>query len=111
MLDDLTFRRDASGTLEALRKALICAETEAEFEVEEQNGALHITFDEPPSEFVLTPNLPVRQIWISTPSTNLKLDWDDVSHTFVLPQTGESLHPLVARLVNDHLGSGDILLG
>jgi len=110
MLDDLTFRRHADSALGSLKKALVLAETDADFEVEEQNGALHITFDEPPSKFVLTPNAPVRQIWISAFSTSLTLDWDDVAQNFVLPKTGESLKPLVARLINEHLGSGEIVL-
>ncbi|MEO6964921.1 MAG: iron donor protein CyaY [Acidobacteriaceae bacterium] len=110
MLEDLTFRRHADIALGSLKKALILAETDAEFEVEDQDGALHITFDEPLSKFVLTPNTPVRQIWISAPSANLKLDWDDFAQNFVLPKTGESLQPLVARLMNDHLGSGEIVL-
>lgn len=105
MLDEITFRRHADAALESLKKALILAESDADFEVEEQNGALNITFDEPPAKFVLTPNTPVRQIWISALSTSFKLDWDEAVQTFVLPKTGEALKPLVARLITEHLGS------
>lgn len=110
MQDELTFRRRADSALESLKKALILAEADADFEVEEQNGVLNITFDEPPSKFVLTPNAPVRQIWISALSTSFKLDWDDASQTFVLAKTGESLKPLVGRLITEHLGHGEITL-
>ncbi len=110
MLDEITFRRHADAALESLKKALILAESDADFEVEEQNGVLQIGFDEPPSKFVLTPNAPVRQIWISALSTSFKLDWDESSQSFVLPKTGEPLKPLVARLIREHLGGDEITL-
>ena len=110
MLDAITFRRHADASLESLKKTLIQAESDADFEVEEQNGVLNITFDEPPSKFVLTPNTPVRQIWISALSTSFKLDWDEATQSFMLLKTGESLKPLVARLINEHLGGSAIVL-
>lgn len=110
MLDEITFRRHADAALESLKKILIQAESDADFEVEEQNGVLNITFDEPPSKFVLTPNAPVRQIWISALSTSFKLDWDDATQSFVLAKTGESLKPLVARLITEHLGGETVVL-
>ncbi len=110
MLDERSFRCHADSALDSLRKALVLAESDADFEVEEQNGALHITFDGPPSKFVLTPNAPVRQIWISAFSASFQLDWNDVTQNFVLPKTGESLNALVARLINEHLGGGDFVL-
>jgi len=110
MLDEITFRRHADASLESLKKSLILAESDADFEVEEQNGVLQISFEEPPSKFVLTPNAPVRQIWISALSTSFKLDWDETANAFVLAKTGESLRPLVARLITEHLGGETVLL-
>lgn len=110
MLDEITFRRHADSALESLKKVLILAESDADFEVEEQNGVLTISFDEPPGKFVLTPNAPVRQIWISALSTSFKLDWDEASQTFILPKTGESFQPLVARLITEHLGGQQVVL-
>ncbi len=110
MLDEITFRRHADSALESLKKALILAESDADFEVEEQNGVLNISFEEPPSKFVLTPNTPVRQIWISALSTSFKLDWDEAAHSFVYPKTGESLKPLVGRLITEHLGNAEVIL-
>jgi iron donor protein CyaY len=104
MLDELEFRRLAESALEALKRHLIEREEEDEagFEVEEQNGVLNVTFEEPPSKFVITPNTPVRQIWISALSTSFKLDWDETSKVFVLPRTGEQLQPLVDRLIEEN---------
>jgi CyaY protein len=101
MQDELEFRRAAEKSLEQLKKHLIAREEEDEagFEVEEQNGVLIVAFEDPPSKFVITPNTPVRQIWISALSTSFKLDWDEKTSTFVLPRTGETLEPLVDRLI------------
>ena len=90
--------------MEDLKRSLIAAEESADMEVEDQSGALHISFDEPPGRFVISPNAPARQIWISALSTSFKLDWSDDAKTFVLAKTGEALKPLVSRLINQQLG-------
>lgn len=90
--------------MDSLKRALIQAEDSADLEVEDQSGALHISFEEPPGRFVISPNAPVRQIWISALSTSFKLDWSDDQNDFVLLKTGEKLKDLVARLINEQLG-------
>jgi CyaY protein len=107
MLDESEFRRHADREVEHLKQSLIKAEEDGGFEVEENNGALNIVFEEPPSKFVVTPNTPVRQIWISALSTSFKLEWSAADSTFILPKTGERLLPLAARLINQHLGKAN----
>lgn len=104
MLDELEFRRLAEGALDSLKRHLIAREEEDEsgFEVEEQNGVLNVIFEEPPGKFVITPNTPVRQIWISALSTSFKLDWEPGAGAFVLPRTSEQLEPLVDRLIEEN---------
>jgi len=104
MMDELEFRRTAESALEALKRHLIQREEEADagFEVEEQNGVLNVLFDDPPGKFVITPNTPIRQIWISALSTSFKLDWDAKASTFVLQRTREQMTPLVDRLIEEH---------
>jgi len=110
MLDELQFRQKAEAALENLKQKLIRAEEDGEFEVEEQNGVLNILFEQPVAKFVLTPNTPVRQIWISALSTSFKLEWSDEAGAFVLPKTGEDLTKVVARVINTHLGLETIVL-
>ena len=110
MVNELTFRKHADAAIESLKKSLIAAEEDGDFEAEEQNGVLHIVFDEPPAKFVITPNTPVRQIWISALSTSFKLDWSEDAQAFILPRDGTLLKPLVARLINEHLGTNSITL-
>ena len=62
-------------------------------------------FGDPGSKFVVTPNTPVRQIWISALSTSFKLEWNQASAQFVLPKTGEALQPLTARLIQQYLSA------
>lgn len=110
MLDELSFRRNADQAIESLKKSLIVAEESGDFEAEEQNGVLNVVFDEPPGKFVITPNTPVRQIWISALSTSFKLDWSEERGDFFSPKDSLALKPLVARLINQHLGSNSIVL-
>jgi iron donor protein CyaY len=111
MLDEQTFRRHADQAIESLKQSLIDAEEDGGFEVEENSGALNVVFEEPPAKFVITPNAPVRQIWISALSTSFKLDWSDAANGFIHPKDSLSLKPLVAKLINQQLGEGTVTLG
>ena len=109
MLDENDFRKQADAALESLKQSLITAEESADLEVEDQSGALHISFEDG-SRFVISPNAPVRQIWISALATSFKLDWSDGNRAFVLQKTGEELKPLVSRLINQQLGEEAVTL-
>jgi len=110
MLDEKTFRKHAEAALEELKKALLAAEEDGGFEVEEQNGVLNILFEDTGARFVITPNAPVQQIWISALTTSFKLEWSAAAHDFVLPKDGTPLRPLVARLIQQQLGDSTITL-
>jgi iron donor protein CyaY len=105
MMDEQKFRSLVETALHSLMQHLIVREEEDEagFEVEEQGGVVNVVFEEPAAKFVITPNAPMRQIWISARSTSFKLDWDEQETAFVLPRTGEKLEPLVDRLISEHL--------
>jgi iron donor protein CyaY len=110
MLDEIAFRNHADAALSSLKQSLITAEESADIEVEDQSGALHISFDDG-SRFVISPNAPVRQIWISALATSFKLDWSEAERDFVLGKTNEKLKPLMARLINQQLGEEAVHLG
>ncbi|HTJ29478.1 MAG TPA: iron donor protein CyaY [Acidobacteriaceae bacterium] len=101
MADEKAFRRAADEAIEDLKQELFDAEEEGGFEVEENAGALYVIFEKPAGKFVITPNAPVQQIWISARNTSFKLDL--TSEGFVLAKTGETLSPLVKRLIEAHL--------
>ena len=111
MLDEATFRRESDNSLEALKQAIIAAEDDSGgFEFEDNNGVMNILFDNGSSKFVVTPNTPVRQIWISAQATSFKLEWSEAAKRFILPKTGEALIPLTERLLREHLGNANIKL-
>jgi CyaY protein len=112
MLDEATFRRESDRALESLKQALIAAEDDSgSFEFEDNNGVMNIIFENGSSKFVVTPNTPVRQVWISAQATSFKLEWSDATQAFVLSKTGEPLIPLTERLLREHLGDPSIKLG
>jgi CyaY protein len=103
-LSDQEFRLQADRALEDLQRALVPLADEHGFEVELQNGVLQVIFEEPSAaKFVVSPNAPVRQIWLSALSRSYKLTWSPDSSAFVLD--GETLSSLVARLAHQHLNS------
>jgi CyaY protein len=111
MLDEASFRRESDHALETLKQALIAAEDSSDgFEFEDNNGVMNIVFEDGSAKFVVTPNTPVRQIWISAQATSYKLEWSESAHAFVLPKTGEALVPLTQRLLREHLNDPSITL-
>jgi iron donor protein CyaY len=110
-MDEQDFRRHADESLESLKRSLLRAEESAEIEVEESAGALKVIFEEPPGTFVISPNAPVKQIWISALSTSFKLDWSEPAGDFVLSKTGENIKALLSRLINQQLGEEAVTLG
>lgn len=103
MLDEQQFRLKSDAALERLYRALVKAADEYDFEVD-FGGTLTVEFDDPPAKFVVSPNAPVRQIWISAHAKSYKLDWDEVRETFVLPESGQSLNELMAEAVGQQIG-------
>ena len=55
------------------------------------------------TKFVVSPNAPVRQIWVSALGKSYKLSWSDEFGAFAL--TGEPLNSLLARLARELLAA------
>lgn len=103
-MDEQTFQREADKALTALNKALIEAAEEFDLDCDFSAGALTISFEDPPARFVVSPNSPVRQIWVSANVKSYKFDWNAGRQAFVLPGTGQTLNELVGEAVSTHLG-------
>lgn len=101
-LSEQEFRLEADRALDQAQRALLPLADLEDFEVELQNGVLQIQFEAPaPSKFVVSPNAPMRQIWVSAMSRSYKLSWDSEKAVFVLD--GEPLALLLERLAKDYL--------
>ena len=102
-LTDQEFAARADEALDALQRGLMDLADREGFEVELQGGVLNIYFEEPTeTRFVVSPNAPVRQIWVSALVRSYKLSWSAGRGAFELD--GESLTVLMERLVHIHLG-------
>jgi CyaY protein len=103
-LSDQDFRLKADQALEHAQRALSSIDDADDVEIELNNGVLQIVFEEPaPTKFVVSPNAPVRQIWVSAMSRSYKLPWAEDLSAFALD--GEPLDALLERLVRQYLGS------
>jgi iron donor protein CyaY len=103
-MDEQEFKNRADATLDALYRKLAAASDEFDFEPEFNSGALAVEFEEPKAKFVVSPNTPVRQIWVSAHSRSFKLDWDEGRQTFILPETGQSLTELMSSVIGQQIG-------
>jgi len=104
MIDEQEFKRRADDALSALNRDLIAASDDYGFEADFNAGALGVEFEDPPAKFVISPNTPVRQIWVSANNRSYKLDWDVVENAFVHSESGDSLKELVEKAISTHLG-------
>lgn len=103
MLDEIEFRTRSEAALISLQRALERASDRHDFEVDSNAGALSIEFEDPPAKFVVSPNAPVRQIWVSARVQSFKLDWNGASGAFELAD-GRTLLQLIADVVSEQLG-------
>jgi iron donor protein CyaY len=108
-MDDQQFKTLATAALESLADRLGAAGDQYGFEADLQEGALKIEFDDPPARFVVSPNSPVKQIWVSALVKSFKLDWNDSQQQFVLGSTGETLDQLLASTISQQLGETVVL--
>lgn|SRR5262245_61126223 len=103
-LSEQDFRVKSDDALESARRGLLPLADEEGFEVELQNGVLNLVFEEPSdAKFVVSPNAPVRQIWVSAMARSYKLSWAPDRNTFALD--GETLSALLERLTRTFLAS------
>jgi iron donor protein CyaY len=101
-LTEQEFRVKSDEALENTRRALLPLADDAGFEIELQNGVLNLVFEEPAdARFVVSPNAPVRQIWVSAMARSYKLAWSPDRRAFVLDD--EALPELLERLARTFL--------
>src|SRR3954452_17052622 len=101
-LSEQEFRVKSDTALESARRSLLSLSDSEGFEVELQNGVMNLVFEEPvETKFVVSPNAPVRQIWVSAMSRSFKLSWAPDLGAFALD--GETLPALLERLTRQFL--------
>jgi iron donor protein CyaY len=103
-MDDQQFRNLSSDALDRLQRALERASDDRDFDVDRKEGALTVEFEDPPAKFVVSPNSPVRQIWISARVKSFKLDWNEAKTDFIFAADGRNLFTLMADLVQEQTG-------
>ena len=98
------FRLEADRAIEEAQRALMPLSDLEGFEIELQNGVLQVVFEDPaPAKFVVSPNAPVRQIWLSAMSRSFKLPWSSEAGAFALD--GETLNQVLDRLIRQYLAT------
>jgi iron donor protein CyaY len=106
MLGERDFQNKSDAAFEELKRRMLDAGDQHGFDVEGESGKLEVIFEEPePAKFVISPNTPVREIWISALSTSFKLGWSETKNAFVLEKTGENIFEVMSRVISQQLGN------
>jgi iron donor protein CyaY len=106
MLAERDFQNKAEVAFAELKRRLLRLGDEHGFDVEGESGKLEVIFEEPEeAKFVVSPNAPVREIWISALSTSFKLGWSEAKNAFVHEKTGDDLFAVMSRVVSQQLGT------
>jgi CyaY protein len=107
MMTEQEFQGHADQALRGLYQALVEASDTYGFDTEFNGGKLTVEFEDPPAKFVVSPNSPVRQIWVSALVKSFKLDWSEATREFrVGGQSLKelSLKELMASVIGQQLG-------
>lgn len=106
MLDEKEFQRKADAAFAELKKRMLVVADEHDFDVEGESGKLEVIFEEPEeARFVISPNTPIREIWISALSTSYKLGWSDQRNAFVHEKSGDDIFGVMNRVISEQLGT------
>ena len=103
-LSEQDFRVKSDEALHQARRALLPLADQEGVEIEFSGDTLNLLFEEPSeARFVVSPNAPVKQIWVSAMNRGYRLPWVDEAGTFAL--NGETLPSFLERLAREFLKS------
>src|SRR5260370_19635364 len=104
MLDERDFQKKSDAAFEELKRRMLDAGDEHGFDVEGESGKLEVIFEEPePAKFVISPNTPVREIWISARSASFHVGWSATKNSFGLGKTGENIFEVMSPVISQPL--------
>jgi CyaY protein len=110
-IDEQEFRDHAEQALEELETAFSRIAARHDLEVDLEGGVLRVQFEEPErAVFVISPNTPARQIWVSALLTSFKFDWDEERGKFVLHGETGTLREVMQRLSREQMGDETLAL-
>jgi CyaY protein len=103
-LSEQEFRIKSDEAIDQAERTLLPLADSEGFEIEIQDGVLELSFEEPQkTKFVVSPNAPARQVWVSAMAKGYKLSWSPHAGTFELG--GETLPQLLERLTREFTGA------
>ncbi|MEW6128868.1 MAG: iron donor protein CyaY [Acidobacteriota bacterium] len=110
-LSDAEFQQKSEATISQLEKVFSNLADTRDIDVEVTGGVLSITFEEgEPGKFIISPNSPAGQIWVSARVSSFKFNWSDERNDFVLSDTGEAIQAVMQRLTREQLGDESVEL-
>ncbi|MFY9555373.1 MAG: iron donor protein CyaY [Blastocatellia bacterium] len=110
-ITEAEFQRQAEQAIAELERAFGKLAEQHDIDVQVEGGVLSVSFEEgDPGKFIVSPNSPVRQLWVSARVSSFKFNWSEETGQFVLTGTGETLTRVMTRLTREQLEDEDVSL-
>jgi CyaY protein len=110
-LTDAEFEQKSEEAIKELENAFSHLADERDIDVEVSGGVLSVTFEEgEPGKFIVSPNSPAGQIWVSARVSSFKFNWSAEANGFALASSGEPIRAVLERLTREQLGDDDVEL-
>jgi iron donor protein CyaY len=110
-MSEAEFVEQSESAITELEEAFGRLADDRDVDVEVEGGVLTVTFEEgEPGRFIVSPNSPARQLWVSARVSSFKFDWSEQANSFVLAGTGEKLKDVMTRLTREQLHDNSITL-
>ena len=74
-----------------------------DFDLEKNGDVLTIIFPDN-AKFIISPNSPVNQLWVSANYEGHRFDFDGAQLVWIDEKTGQEFHEYFSRLLSDKLG-------
>lgn len=101
-MDSFTNRYDtAVSRLDNALSAFI--DSGSEFDTEKNGDVLSVIFDDG-SKFIITPNSPVSQLWVSANYEGHRFNFDEARQQWIDEKSGEIFEAYLGRLLSEKLG-------
>jgi len=100
----MNFTQHYDDTISDLDERLsVLIDKGADLEFEKSGEVLTIIFPDK-AKFIISPNSPVNQLWVSANYEGHRFDFDGAQLVWIDEKTGQEFHEYFSRLLSDKLG-------
>ncbi|MEO6940344.1 MAG: iron donor protein CyaY [Candidatus Kapaibacterium sp.] len=101
----ISFHDRYDATIRALEEQLSdIIDSGQDFEMERNGDVLNLEFEDG-ARFIISPNSPVEQLWVSANYAGNRFNWSDEVNDWINEKTAEPFRPFLAASISGKLGA------